>query len=163
MAFSRSFGTQPKKPLKILACWLAIAIGAACLPNTVSRQLKDRGRLLLAPGQRIAWAALKSLWRWGLVWQYRGDTAQELVALRDQVRRLEELNAALRARDPRNEFNISAKTEQPLPLLDARAVETRVLGQQAQSFLQHLTVVTTPAALQLTPESLAIDGDAVLI
>jgi cell shape-determining protein MreC len=160
MAFNR---TQSKKPLKILACWLALAVGAACLPNTVSRQLKDRGRLLLAPGQRIAWAALKSLWRWGLVWQHRGDTAEELVATRDQVRRLEELNTALRARVARNEFNMSTKTEQPAPLLEARAVETRVLGEQAQSFLQHLAVVTTSAASQLTPESLAIDGGAVLI
>ena len=163
MAFNHSFGAQPKTPLKILACWLALAVGAACLPNTVSRQFKDRGRLLLAPGQRIAWAALKSLWRWGLVWQHRGDTGEELVALRDQVRRLEELNAALRARAARNDFNISAKTEQPLPLLDTRAVQTRVLGQQARSFLQHLAVVTAPDASQLLPESLAIDAGAVLI
>lgn len=160
---TKSLRGAAKTPGKLLACWLVAAAVAACLPTTVSRELKDRGRSLLAPGQRLAWTALKQLWRWGLVWHERGDAAEELVALRDRLRRLEEINQALAARSAQAEFSMSAEGEQPPPLLDARAVETRVLGQQAQTFLQQLAIVTLADASHLTPDSLAVDAGEVLI
>lgn len=163
MAFSRPFSPRPKLPLKLLACWLALSLGAACLPATVSRQLKDRGRWLLAPGQRMAWSALKSLRRWGLVWHQRGDEALELVALRERVRRLDELNGALQAQVARREFSVSADTEQPLTLVSARAIETRVLGEQAQTFLQRTATVASGETSGWTLDSIAIDAGEVLI
>lgn len=160
--FKRAGGRLPAY-WKLLACWLALSVGAACLPGTVNRQLKDQGRRLLAPGQRLAWSALKSLHRWGLVWQGRADSAEELLALRERVERLEESNQALRAAAARREFNVSAEAEQPPPLVGARAVETRVLGRQAQRFLEDLAVITIDKKSPLSVDSLALDRGAVLV
>lgn len=163
MAFSRTFSPRPKLPLKPLLCWLAISLAAACLPASLSQQLKDQGRLLLAPGQRLAWSALKSLRRWGLVWQDRGDRAVELAELRQRVRRLDEINQALRANIARQQFNVSPDTEQPRPLLDARAIETRVLGEQSQVFLERTAIVGAAEMGRVTPGGMAIDAGQALV
>lgn len=163
MAFNRSFASGPKLPLKWLVCWLAFSLAAACLPTAVSRQLKDRGRSLLEPGERMAWSALKSLRRWGLVWQQRGDNATELADLHQRVRRLSELNEALKARIARQEFGVLPDAEQPPPLVSAQAIETRVLGEQAQAFLARTAFVAAEGTAPWTLDSMAIDAGEVRI
>lgn len=162
MAFSR-FASGPTLPLKLLAVWLAISLATACLPTAVSRQIKDRARSLLAPGQRMAWSALKSLRRWGLVWHARGDNAIEVAALRQRVRQLDELNVALQGRIARHDFSMPTDAEQPPPLLSARIIEARVLGQQAQTFLQRTAIIASQEVPRWTLDSLAIDPGDVLV
>jgi hypothetical protein len=162
-ALKRSSGGQTRLPLKLLACWLVLALAAAYLPGSVSKQLKDRGRKMLAPGQRLAWSALRSLRRWGLVWQGRADSAEELIALRDRVERLEELNQALRARAAGQDFSRAADVEQPPPLVGVRVVEVRVIGRQAQRFLQQTAVIASDKSAELSRDSVALDRGEVLV
>lgn len=163
MVFNRSFSSGANPPLKWLSCWLAVSLAAACLPTATSQQLKDHVRSLLVPGQRMAWSALKSLRRWGLVWQERNDHAVELAGLRERVQRLEELNEAWQARLARHDFSVSPDAQQPAPLVSAQAIETRVLGEQSQTFLARMAIVILHETARSTVGSMALDAGEVLI
>ncbi|HVX14684.1 MAG TPA: rod shape-determining protein MreC [Pirellulales bacterium] len=161
--FSRAWSGRPKRQLRLLACWLALALTLAFLPEQLERRLKDHARLLLAPGQSVARAALASWRRSWRAWNYRSDSAAELAQLREQVRRLDEQNLALRLVASGSDFDRSAEVEQPPALIETRAIEARVLGEQPRTLLERLAIVTAKESTELSVGSLALEGGSVLI
>jgi cell shape-determining protein MreC len=147
-------GNGREVPFRSLAAVLFIAFLVCCLPARMSVALKDAVRSLLAPGQCVAQTAVARLRFWGRAWQQSATTASELDELRQLARRLEHENAALR-------FAVQhqgrAANEPLVPLITARAVASRVLGQHAQKFLYDSAVIDAPAAADLTEGSLALD------
>ncbi len=161
--FSRAWSDQPKREFKLLACWLVIALTMVFLPEPFERWLKDHARLLLSPGQRVARAGLASWRRSCRAWNYRSDAASELAHLREQVRRLDDQNRALRLAATASDFDRLAEAEQPPALIETRAIEARVLGDQARTLLERSAIITAKETIELNVGSLALEGGSVLI
>jgi hypothetical protein len=165
MKFSRLLHDRRREiTFRPLVAVLLVSFTLGCLPGRVSVALKDAGRLLLAPGQQVAQSTLARLGSWSRAWEDRHDAVQELRELRGLVERLKDQNAALEARLRQAAGQADAfSVQQPASLLSLHAVEARVLGEHAQTFLRGTVVRAAPQQSELTTGSLAVDfGRAVV-
>lgn len=153
-------GNGREVPFRSPATVLLIAFVLACLPARMNLALKDAVRSFLAPGQRVAQFVVARLRFWGRAWQQSAISASEVDELRQQARRLEYENAALR-------FAVQqqgrAANEPLVPLITARAVASRVLGQHAQKFLYDLAVIDAHASADLTDGNIAFNTTSTAI
>jgi cell shape-determining protein MreC len=147
-----------------LAIVLAAAAVLSALPGRLVEPLRSAWRSLLRPAQVVTSDTvafvhsrsdrLQASWASG---EQLVERDREIAALRDENRRLlESLEAARLNHDDSQNPASASPTER---LLRAEAVEARVLGQTAQTFLRGRDLLDFGARNGATRGALVIDGD----
>ncbi|HEY2761559.1 MAG TPA: rod shape-determining protein MreC [Pirellulales bacterium] len=154
---------RPKTQSAIFAAGLVGALAISFLPGSITQQLRNSWREALRPGlQALATTAGWASDRW---YDFRsiGNTttrqsAEEIVALSNEVCRLETL--LLIARSDRNfpgAGDPSAASRLP-SLFVSQAISARVLGRQAQSFLQSRDLLDVGRSHGITSQALVVEN-----
>jgi hypothetical protein len=150
----------------LLGILLVAAAAARLMPERIVDPLRGAWSALLRPAQivttsavdftRDRWARLQVGWADG---ERVAENEQEIVELREQNRRFAAAlsTARLDESDLAERVSIGGPTE---PLLRAEAVEARVLGQTAQTFLRGQEVLDFGSRAGAARGALVIDGGA---
>jgi cell shape-determining protein MreC len=151
-----------RKPAVHLAGGLALAAGLLLLPTECADALKARASSLLKPGQLGVLAVREEGER--IVARISGHfrTVDQLAQTRRELERVKEerrqLAARLAATEAFGQPQAKAGDSLSEPLLSARWVRARVLGQQARAFLErrHLLDVGSQSAIEA--DALVVDA-----
>jgi rod shape-determining protein MreC len=153
-------------PRGLLGILLVAAAAAHFMPERFVDPLRGAWSALLQPAQivttsamyftRDRWARLQASWADG---ERVAENEQEIVELRDQNRRLAAAlsTARLGESDLAERASIGGPT---VPLLRAEAVDARVLGQTAQTFLRGQDVLDFGSRAGAARGALVIDAGA---
>ena len=151
-------------PRGLLTVLLVAAAGMHLMPERIVDPLRGAWSALLRPAQivttsamdftRDRWARVQASWADG---ERLVESEQEIVELREQNRRLTAAVAAARVGelDAAEGGSTGAPSE---PLLHAEAVDVRVLGQTAQTFLRGQDVLDFGSRAGAARGALVIDG-----
>jgi rod shape-determining protein MreC len=151
-------------PRGLLAALLVTAAGAHFMPDRIVDPLRGAWSALLRPAQIVTtsamdfthdrWTRVQAGWADG---EHMAECQQEIDELREQNRRLTATVSAARVgeADSAERGSTGAPTE---PLLHAEAVDVRVLGQTAQTFLSGQEVLDFGSRAGATRGALVIDG-----
>jgi len=143
---------------------LAGAVMLYVFPERLVEPIRAAWTSLLRPAQiattgtldfaRSRWNRLQASWAAG---ERLAESEREIETVRDENRRLEEAlkAAAVNRDDSREPANGAAPSE---PLLRVDAVEARVLGRSAETFLRGHDLLDFGAGKGATPGALVVDG-----
>jgi len=174
-------------PARALLVGLALCAGLACLPQQWSNGLKDSAALVCEPGCRASVRLQAAVRDVGRSIRAQFATADQLLAARQEIERLEQQNARLRrelaalrtavANRPNMETphshatasdgkpwdgSTSESLESLQPLLRAKTIPANVLGAQARTFLARRRLLDVGALEGVEPDALVLDQPALL-
>jgi cell shape-determining protein MreC len=158
----RSLQSRIRSPWAILAIGMAASVALLFLPSPVTQFLRNGWREALLPGlQVLNTTAQWTCDRWS---EFRNsgnaapdDHALQIAALQDRIRQLE--TQLVLAQSDVHRVAGDLKNAARLPaLLVSQAISARVLGRQAQSFLQVGDLLDGGKSRGITPQALVIEN-----
>jgi cell shape-determining protein MreC len=159
----RSLQSRIRSPGAILAIGMAASVALLFLPSPVTQFLRNGWREALLPGLQVMnTTAQWTCDRWS---EFRNsgnatpdDHAQQIAALQDRIRQLE-TQLVLAHSDVHRAADGDLKNAARLPpLLVSQAISARVLGRQAQSFLQVGDILDGGKSRGITPQALVFEN-----
>ena len=157
----RSLQSRLASPGAICAAGLAAAVGMMFLPASIAQSLRNGWREALLPGLQVMNSTAD--WARDRWCEFRGSgtaasgNSQQIAALNDRVRQLEtQLLLAHSDRDRGDQIN-AMNAAGPKALLVSQAISARVLGRQAQSFLQTRDILDSGKSRGITSQALVVE------